>query len=255
MIHSLCPGDSGNLYIGTWGGGVDIFNPKTEKFIHIRHDPENSNSLSSDNVMVLLRDRWGLIWIGTEGGGLDCYDPQNKSFLHFKYNHADAKSLSNDFVWSLFQDKTGNLWIGTKRGLNVLNLSNLNNKDELFSSPNLIFDRFDNNPDNINDKWIVGISADWKNNIWIGSYGGGLYKFNIISRKFTNYKNDSTDKNSIGINDIKPVYIDPRGQALWVGTDGAGLYKYSFQQKQFYHLQHQVNNPNSLRPKRCLRNN
>ncbi len=199
--------------------------------------------------MVIIRDRWGLFWIGTEGGGLDCYDNEKKIFLHIKNNPADLNSLSNNFVWSLKQDSRGNLWIGTKEGLNLLTLSNFSDKEELFSAQKLRFERFNryaSDTIHINAAWIVGISEDSNGNMWIGTYGNGLHKFDILSGKFYNYKNDPFDKNSIGINDIKPVYCDPRGQALWVGTDGAGVFKHARNQKPFNWIGNKPGDINSL---------
>ena len=42
--------DQGYLWIATYTGGVNKFDPTTERFTRYRHDPSNPNSLSGDSV-------------------------------------------------------------------------------------------------------------------------------------------------------------------------------------------------------------
>ena len=77
-VHVICEGRLGEIWIGTEGGGLNKFDPKTETFSHYKHDPQNPNSLSKDVVLCITEDRSGILWIGTEGGGLNKFDPKNR---------------------------------------------------------------------------------------------------------------------------------------------------------------------------------
>src|SRR6267142_946051 len=57
--------DDGSIWIGTWGGGLDRFDPATETFQHFRKSANDPRSLKDDRIQVLLRDRRGAIWVGT----------------------------------------------------------------------------------------------------------------------------------------------------------------------------------------------
>ena len=46
-------------------GGVDKFDPRTERFTRYRHDPSNANSISGDSVYSIARDSRGYLWFGT----------------------------------------------------------------------------------------------------------------------------------------------------------------------------------------------
>ena len=59
--------------MGTWGGGLNRFDPRTQQFTRYQHDPEKPISLSNDTVTSILQDTAGTIWIGTFGGGLSSY--------------------------------------------------------------------------------------------------------------------------------------------------------------------------------------
>jgi ligand-binding sensor domain-containing protein len=53
----------GNIWIATWGGGLNMFDRETEHFIHYRNDPNNTNSVSDDFIYTLLEDHAGNIWL------------------------------------------------------------------------------------------------------------------------------------------------------------------------------------------------
>ncbi len=55
------------LWIGT-GNGLNRFDPEQEVFVHYKHDPNNPQSLSHNNIKVLMADRHGNLWIGTRQG-------------------------------------------------------------------------------------------------------------------------------------------------------------------------------------------
>ena len=58
-VRVLAPADSGNIWVGTWNGGLYFFDKKKEQFTAIRHDPNNPSSLSSDVVdAILYHKKW-----------------------------------------------------------------------------------------------------------------------------------------------------------------------------------------------------
>jgi len=104
----------GRIWVGTWGGGLDVYDPASGRFSNYRHDPNDPNSLSNNDINVIHVDDAENVWIGTKLGGLDKLDPKTGRFEHF------SDRLSNSTVRSIAQDKQGNLWIGTQEGLDRL---------------------------------------------------------------------------------------------------------------------------------------
>ncbi len=61
---------NGIVWIGTLGGGLDRFDPTTEKFTHFKNNPNNKNSLANDFVwMIFKSSEEGLL--GLNEGGLN----------------------------------------------------------------------------------------------------------------------------------------------------------------------------------------
>ncbi|MCW8809987.1 MAG: hypothetical protein OQK64_03405, partial [Ignavibacteriaceae bacterium] len=83
-----------NLWIATLGGGLNLLTLSERKktnpdFIHFRHGPNDSRSISSDHVSRVYEDRNGVIWVGTLGEGLNqlAWEDEDKlkaTFIHHK---------------------------------------------------------------------------------------------------------------------------------------------------------------------------
>ena len=79
-IYSLHQDNQGQLYIGTSGSGLLIFNPENKQFTHYY---TNNSSLISDNISSILSDDEGkYIVIGTEKG-ISRYYPNDKRFRNW----------------------------------------------------------------------------------------------------------------------------------------------------------------------------
>ncbi|MCB0684902.1 MAG: hypothetical protein KDC53_00205, partial [Saprospiraceae bacterium] len=112
---------SGNIWVGTLGGGLDLYDPVHNQFVHHRHDPYDPLSLSNEQVNAIFEDSQGRVWVGTFGGGLNLLHKDHSGFRHF--NTVDG--LANDEVMGIVNDGKGQLWVATGRGLSVLNLDEL----------------------------------------------------------------------------------------------------------------------------------
>ena len=67
-IQSLFEDSKGLLWVGTVNSGVDLFDRKTESFIHFKHNPTNPNSIGSNEITSIQEDKQGKMWIGTRNG-------------------------------------------------------------------------------------------------------------------------------------------------------------------------------------------
>ena len=111
VIRCMLQDKSGNLWFGTYGGGVSKYDGKS--FTHFTE----KEGLSNNTVVSMLEDKSGNLWFGTYGG-VSKYD--GKSFTHF----TEKEGLSNNTVRSILEDKSGNLWFGSRFGLSKLSPEN-----------------------------------------------------------------------------------------------------------------------------------
>jgi len=215
-----------SLWIGTNGGGLNQLVPSNSEgsevtFIRYQHNPNNMNSIGSNNVLSIYEDLSGILWIGTYGIGISKYDRRKSRFVHYMSDPNDSNSLSNPIVWSIFEDHLGYLWVGTNGG----------GLDRFDREKNEVV-HYRNNPENPNSlsfNTVRVIYEDKSGILWIGTDGGGLNKLipkdSERSRaSFIRYLNDPNDPSSLSNNFIRVIYEDRSG-TLWIGTVNGGLNK------------------------------
>ncbi|MCP4155421.1 MAG: response regulator [bacterium] len=245
----------GFLWIGTLGGGLDKFDPKLETFTHYRNETGNPNSLSNDLIVTLFEDSNGLLWIGTHGGGVNRFDPTKETFTRFPFSGNTAKSLSHNSVRAIYESSDGTIWIGTGGG----GLNKFNPKTGTFT-------HYRANPQKTNSlsndfvlsiaghnsrgKGYTGSTGNRGNAeasqkvLWIGTYGGGLNKFDITTETFTHYQSKAGDPGTISNNKVFSIYIGHDG-IHWIGT-AAGLNRFDPEKNTFIRYQSDPKNPYSL---------
>src|SRR5690606_34526411 len=69
----------------------------------------------------------------------------------------------------------------------------------------------------VNIKSVYSIIEDSKKNIWIGTEGDGLIKYNKRKGTITYYKHNPTDPKSLSNNFVMKIFEDRSGN-IWVGT-------------------------------------
>ena len=214
IIRSFIEDSNDDFWVGTDGGGLNRFNRRTGEFFEYRHDPLDGNSIPSDVILDIEQADEGNIWLGTYGGGLSLFDPQEHDFTHFQKDAADPGSLNDDDIFALYKDSQNYLWIGTNKG-------GLNRFDPESGE----FIHYTNNPDNINDPGgpdnnsIRAIFEDQFEDMWFGSYGERLIRYDRSKDLFHFYDVNSGHLYSSVILSI----FEDSDDRLWLATRGGGL--------------------------------
>lgn len=219
----------GNIWIATWGGGVNMFDRKTEKFVRYRSDPSNTNSISDDFVYALFEDDEGNIWIGTNNRGLNILNTTTNQITRFRFDRNNPTGISNNEVRDIFQDRSKNIWIATEGG--GLNLFNKSNKT---------FKRFTHDPSNptsIASNHVRVVTQDLTGRIWVGTYGGGFDLFFPDKEEFQHFTHDPNNSNSLVHNAVQFIREGPDGK-LWIATENGGLSIYNPDNKTFMNYHH-----------------
>ena len=234
VVRAMIVDQNGDPWLGTYGGGLNHYDPKTNVFNRFQHDPDDPHSLSSDLIRSVYEDRDGRIWIGT-AGGLNRLDRESGRFTYYQHDPNDPDSLSHDLVWSIFEDRAGVLWVGTEEGLNR------------FDPSTEQFIRFHHDPDDplsLSHDTIREIFEDRSGILWL-STPDGLSKFDRDRTQFTRYIHDTSDPQSLSGNVVTGVYED-RDSRLWVSTWGAGLNRFDRKAETFTRYRHDPADPYSL---------
>jgi ligand-binding sensor domain-containing protein/serine phosphatase RsbU (regulator of sigma subunit) len=204
------------------------------------------DGLAENGVRVLFMDARNNIWCGHSGGGISIFDGQK-----FKVFSEPGTVFSSD-ITSITNDAGGNIWI-TSELSGAVRISRMgstleDSEKELYIGNTLsdrIFGAYLGKNGvmyfitdafikvyNAADNQFTGYSADGmpsfflittlfedsKNNLWFGTYHGGLYKFRAERDSFVVY--DIRD--GLASNWISTISEDRAGN-IWAGTWGGGL--------------------------------
>ncbi len=112
---------------------------------------------------------------------------------------------------AILQDSFGFLWIGTTNGLWRYDGGNFKN-----------YIKNENDKTSITDNNISYLYEDKKNTLWVGTYGGGLLKYDRNCDCFQQFIHDEENSKSISFNEIKTIFETVNNQ-FYIGTDGGGL--------------------------------
>ena len=235
-IRALQEDRTGALWLGTTGGGLDRFDPATERFTHYVHDPRDALSLSDNNIWAIQQDPSGAFWVGTDLG-LDRLDPTTGQFSRYRPSGNDPIHGRHNTVWAIHQEPSGQLWLGTDGG--GLHLFD----PEMEGSTRYRHDPGD--PQSLSSNHVWAIYEDRSGRKWISTFDAGLNLFDPKTETFTRYPHDPDDPHSLSHNNVKVVYQDRSG-VFWVGTNGGGLNRFDAESGRFTRHQHDPADPRSL---------
>ncbi|MEP6597249.1 MAG: two-component regulator propeller domain-containing protein [Ginsengibacter sp.] len=237
-VSAIIEDHEGTIWVGTDRGGINRLDQKSGTFTHYRHNPNDLTSLSYDQVGQLYEDRQGVIWVGTgnalddkmskEGGGLNRFDRQSGKFIHYEHDPKDPHSLIDNRVRAILEDSKGTFWIGTAGdGLHTMNrekgtferhLYNPKHPDEL-SRPaqNKFFSWADDH--------ITFIKEDAAGAVWIGTFMGGLNRYDPTTKKITQY--ESFNENSKDMHQSGPFWAyTSREGVFWISSWEGGVFRF-----------------------------
>lgn len=261
-IRRLLVDRDGDLWIGTSNGGVNRYDPYSDRFERHLHKPDDQNSLSDDAIWALFEDRKGLIWIGTNAG-LNSYNKHTRVWRRYLAPSDNPSSLDQDVVRSIFEDSSGLLWVGRHNGISTVDP--VSGQIDHFQPAKLTVTGF-----LLDDKgtfWAVGseimtyragkkmfLPTDLRDHegrplpggnetvlrsrtgdLWFSSYAG-LIRMDIRTGTLSFHRNNPDDNKSLSENTPLSLYEDKSG-ILWVGTY-QGLNSYRPTKKGFYHYTH-----------------
>jgi len=104
---------SGDLWIGTSGGGLSRYNAQTDAFTHLT----TKQGFSGNTVYGILEDSEGQLWVGTNSG-LSRVDPKTGKIWNYGYNDGLPESEFSSGAVALGEH---GLWFGNVGGLLKVN--------------------------------------------------------------------------------------------------------------------------------------
>lgn len=201
-INRLFTDKSGNLWVSTFGGGVNFTDLSAKSFNKIQLSDQSANY-----IRAIYNDSDAeKLYIGTRTQGLVVFNIKTK-----QYRYITTKiGLSSNYIRSITKDNRGLIWVGTENGINILNNERVTKilKDNNQQSSN------------ISDNVIYSLTTDVFGQIWAGSWHKGLNR--ILKKNDNEFEIEKYYEGESGIlsgNKVTHVYADPVRPEVFVSTN------------------------------------
>ena len=264
-IFSLYKDTQGCIWVGTYFGGINYFNPEKAICNYYRAASGDNTSLSFPFVGKMAEDARGQLWICTEGGGLNCLNPTNDTFVRYQNRPGDSNSIAHNNLKCIYYNKEKNkLYIGTHTGgLSIFDLhtgrfhtlrhqkgdknslpNDIVNELQLYKGKLMILTQggmalmdFETetlvpvvNPAKAAKLFSLDVTyetflADSRQRLWLAKSDGGIVCVDLVTGKIEDYEANASNPSAIGKFKVVSIYENNKGNVFF-GSIGSGLFKY-----------------------------
>ena len=200
-VHSFAEDARGNLYIGTWEGGLFRMDKKSGKMVNYPRLCERNTASS------LLVDSRGRLWVGTWENGIVCLEHPENEHAPEAHHINEGRRDFRTFHQLLEDPVSHSVWGCCIEGLTRVGLDNLT-EVENFSDLNFCYD----------------MQTDGKGNLWVITRNQGIVHLSTMPSAFRFCYLNPTGR-ELPVNRIQTVFTSD-GRWFWLGLQPYGLAHY-----------------------------
>ena len=246
-VSAIFVSETGAIWIGTYGRGMNRLDPAGRAFRLLRHDPLDPTSLADPDIRSAIELQNGEIWLGSLTSGIQVLRSDAGLLRTYKPQPGQRGALQQGYVSAFEQLPNGEVWVGTgqsgvyryneasddftrftsEQGLtgDGVRVLHARDNDKLWIGTNAGLTRYDTATGTFHAVGLRG-GADQRfdHEVWsITSYNGELWVGSnhglfVLPRDETALIPVASDpENPIADNFVKNLMVDSKGR-LWVGT-------------------------------------
>lgn len=238
-ITAISGTKNGWLWIGSYGGGVLQYNPKTNQFQQVEFEIGNTQMPTNKFINKIFIDKAGIVWVASEDGAYK-YNTNPSLFVSHQFNPYSSAKEPFIYVNNLLEDETGRIWLAGM-GMGVVCLDEEKQQSTLFKQKAAPQHKL------ISDN-IRCIARDKSGTMYIGTFTQGVQQIKLNSKnqiiETRHLTHQPNNNNSLPSNTVRSIHIDKKG-IVWFATP-EGLTKYMPSSNTYKHYKHQPNNSHSL---------
>jgi signal transduction histidine kinase/ligand-binding sensor domain-containing protein/CheY-like chemotaxis protein/AraC-like DNA-binding protein len=241
-IYAVTTDRQGNIWIGSYSGGVSVAIRSSYSTRILKHERANRNSVTNntinsieesasgelwfatDNgisilneseniwhhvlegtvVLTLCRVQSGNIWAGTYGDGVYLLNQKGQQLQHLTQQQG---ALTTNYIFSIRQDLDGDIWVGGHNGWLML------------------LDKEGRHKQTFDIKWIHSIEIIDRDQVGVATVNG-FYLVNKATNTVKSYASFPEFQHQNASAYIISMLFN-QDQTVWLGTEGGGLNLYN----------------------------
>ena len=206
-VRAILEDSRGNFWVGTQGDGLHIMDRKTGTFERLTYDPAHPEKLSRppvkkvdsfDHITFIKEDISGNIWIGTYEQGIVRYNPATKKINHFIADKITPNGFNDSTTWCAYTSRDGTLWIATEVSKLLYSVDAFRKSIYTIHTGNT----------------ASSFLQDENGNLWAGTEGNGIFKFDQHYNLLQHFKHDPSDSSSIANDRTTVQFLPNEGKVL-----------------------------------------
>lgn len=206
IVTKLMEDREKNIWVCTDNNGLYRFNPASEYFLNVSHMNRQVAQPGDGDPMSFINTKWGTILCGVWGNGVYHYD---SNFSPIPTNIKGIDNILGPSVWSMCASADSNtIWMAAQPGIWKL--------DQARRSATSY------NPPLIENKTVRQVAEDKYGNLWLGTHGQGVYKWESAKGK-QNFNEGLVKYSLIPDGIVGRIYIDSKGY-VWIACGFNGVY-------------------------------
>lgn len=245
-VYAVTRDDQGNIWIGSYTGGVSVAILLKHPISILAHEKGNTHSLISNNVNDIeenpdgnqwfatddgisirntLSGTWkhvlkeivtislctsgnGNVWVGTYGDGVYLLDNNGRVLRHLTKQQGQ---LTTNYIFSVRQDMEGDLWIGGLDGCLIM------------------FEKEKGSRRSFDVNWVQSIEPIDRNRVAVATVNG-FFLVDKHTGNIQHYANSQEFHNQNVSAYIISMLFNDDG-TVWLGTEGGGLNLYDMKNR------------------------
>jgi diguanylate cyclase (GGDEF)-like protein/PAS domain S-box-containing protein len=201
--------ESDKTWIGTLASGIFILEHSSNTLFSLKKANPWNIQINANYIMDFKKIDSNY-WLGTDIGAYIV----NANLSSVKLlNTQSTPSIIGNVIRSILQNQNGNIWLGTETGISILSPKN----ELLFS-----YDTQNSTNFGLESSYILSLYKDSNDSIWLGTFAGGLYRYNADGSEIKLFNKASTEQTGLSGNIIWGMSEDTKGK-IWIGTQSNGL--------------------------------
>ena len=231
-IEKILIDNKNNLWLGLYNFGVVKYNIQTNNITYYKYNKTNHTGIVDKRITSIYKDNTNAIWFGGYSNGICLFNYENDNFTQFT-NTKDKIKVVNGIV----KDKNNNYWIGTRDGLFLFDVQ----KNQFIKYAD------SHHPVSVlESNFVSHLYIGKQDNLWIGTFMGGISYSNLINNNFTHYRYSRID-NPYFLNqkDVNTIALDNNND-IWIGLESGGLAHLNRQSGKYNYYIENTNNKNCL---------
>ncbi len=170
-VRSLITSRNGDVWMALYQKGMLVISGSPLNSHYYGPHSLRHNNIGDRCVATIIRSHDGMLCVGTDNGGVYCLDNKGETVAHYPCN-SGPESVPAALV-TLFEDSRHRVWFGSNRqGGGILDLS----------TGVCQYIHLENQVSNVTN--IYAYAEDMQGNLWVGSMGNGILKYDEQNKCF-----------------------------------------------------------------------